>query len=85
MVGRPRDEHDRIKWLLQHQKFEKSLSVARVLRQRDRETWDKVALQHKSRLCSTVMTQTVWIIEYDPCYLTGCRCIYGTLIQDQEI
>lgn len=44
VVGRPRDENDRVKWLLQHQKFTKALSVARAFRKSDKETWEQVSI-----------------------------------------
>ncbi|GMH45969.1 hypothetical protein BSKO_13933 [Bryopsis sp. KO-2023] len=52
VVGRPRDENDRVKWLLQHEKYEKALEVARVLRKLDKETWDNVVDKYMKHLFS---------------------------------
>lgn len=38
----PRDEIDRVEWLLENKRYGKALSVATVLRKRDVETWNKV-------------------------------------------
>ena len=41
-VGMPRDEMDRVEWLLEHGRYGKALSVATVVRKRDPETWERV-------------------------------------------
>lgn len=52
VIGRPRDEHDRVKWLLQHGKYTSALAVARILRKRDPETWDSVVDHYMEYLLS---------------------------------
>ena len=46
----PRDELDRVEWLLDHGRFGKALSVATVIRSRDSETWDRVVDRYLENL-----------------------------------
>eukprot|EP00210_Caulerpa_lentillifera_P006342 g6058.t1 len=51
-VGMPRDQLDRVEWLLEHQRFSRALSIASVIRKRDPETWNKAVDRYMEHLIS---------------------------------
>lgn len=51
-VGMPRDQLDRVEWLLEHRRFGKALSIATVIRKKDPETWNKAVDRYMEHLIS---------------------------------
>ena len=87
VVGKPRDGDDRVAWLLDHQRFNKALSVLETDRGLKKSTHAQVSacctswpLLEPGRLAQGVLGNILAMAGLQPCYLQGHLHIAGLLI-----